>query len=251
MRVIELRNVVKVFDGKVVFEGVNFSVEKGEFLAIIGPSGCGKTTLLKLITGLIKPTRGEIYIFGQDIARLSEVDLGILQQRIGMVFQASALFDSQTVAENIAFPLQWHSKVSAGEIEKKIKTILHLVNLAGSENLFPSQLSGGMRKRVAIARTIVYQPEILLYDEPTLNLDPLNARLIIELIYRFHNQGEGRITSILVSHQVEMISSLLRRIISLKNGRITDIDIAKLGQDKLIALFNESLGQVKEVRDEN
>ncbi len=244
MKVIELRNVVKVFGGKVVFEEVNFSVEKGEFLAIIGPSGCGKTTLLKLIIGLIKPTRGEIYIFDQDIARLSEVDLGILQQRIGMVFQGSALFDSQTVAENVAFPLWWHSKVSDGEIEKKVKTILDLVNLAGSENLFPSQLSGGMRKRVAIARTIVYQPEILLYDEPTLNLDPLNARLIIELIDRFHNQGEGKITSILVSHQVEMISSLslLRRTIYLKNGRITDIDIAKFGRDKLIALFNESLG---------
>jgi phospholipid/cholesterol/gamma-HCH transport system ATP-binding protein len=240
MPIIELKDVAKSFAGRKILSGINLAVEKGEFLAIIGPSGCGKTTLLKIIMGLIKPDRGEVFIYGKNVTRLNSNELTEYYRHLGMVFQSSALFDYLTVRENIAFALQRHTKMSETEINSRVKEVLAQVKLSDAENLMPNQLSGGMKKRVALARIIAYSPEVILYDEPTLSLDPANVEIIIDLIRQIHQKGDQ--TSLIVTHQIDAIL-LANRVVRLKDGQLDNLGKPQdLGAERLVKLFvNDSV----------
>lgn len=217
--VVRVVDVYKSFLRQKVLEGVSFDVYPGETFTIMGGSGQGKSVLLKLLLGLIKPEKGHIFLWDKDIVQLDEDEILPMRKRIGMVFQASALFDSLTVYENIAFPLREHSNMSDEEIEKKVKEALELVNLRGVLQKLPSELSGGMKKRVALARAIILEPEIILYDEPTSGLDPLTARRIGELIKRI-SERTSCTTSIIVTHDIELAFHVSDRIGMLHNKRI-------------------------------
>ncbi|MBN1541663.1 ATP-binding cassette domain-containing protein, partial [candidate division KSB1 bacterium] len=169
---IEFTGVYKAFGDKSVLQGLNLAIHEGETLVIMGRSGCGKSVTLKILLGLILPDSGKVYVDGEEITCLSEKDLFPIRQKIGMLFQGSALFDSLTVGENVAYALREHGKPSPESLREIINKNLSFVDMADTQNLMPAELSGGMKKRVALARAMAYQPEILLYDEPTTGLDP-------------------------------------------------------------------------------
>jgi phospholipid/cholesterol/gamma-HCH transport system ATP-binding protein len=194
-------NVELVFEKKVVLDGISFRLERGETKAIFGVAGSGKSTLLKLALGLLKPDSGRIWVLGEDITQMSEDQLFDLRRRVGIVFQESALFDSLTVRENVAFRLLEEGKVSGEEIEDRVREALSFVELEHTVDLFPSELSGGMRRRVAIARTIITHPEVLLYDSPTGGLDPVTSNTIIELVVK--QRDVYKISSLLVTHRLQ------------------------------------------------
>ena len=189
------------FERKPVLDGISFHLAKGETKAIFGVAGSGKSTILKLSLGLLKPDDGHIYVLGEDVTELSEEALFDLRRRIGMVFQESALFDSLTVRENVAFRLFEEGNVSEEEIERRVREALSFVELEHTVDMFPSELSGGMRRRVAIARAIVTQPEIILYDSPTGGLDPVTSNTIIELVVR--QRDVYKTSSLLVTHRLQ------------------------------------------------
>ncbi|HAW49516.1 TPA: ABC transporter ATP-binding protein, partial [bacterium] len=172
---IKIQDIWKSFRKKSVLKGVNLDIEEGKTCVILGGSGCGKSVLLKLIVGLLKPDRGNITVFGQDITRLSKIELMKMRQVFGVVFQEGALFDSLNVLENVGFFLFEHTNMPVPEIKMKVRDSLSLVGLSGIENLYPSNLSSGMKKRVALARAIIMKPRIILYDEPTTGIDPPTA----------------------------------------------------------------------------
>jgi phospholipid/cholesterol/gamma-HCH transport system ATP-binding protein len=194
-------DVELVFEKKVVLDGISFRLERGETKAIFGVAGSGKSTLLKLALGLLKPDAGRIWVLGEDITQMSEDQLFDLRRRVGIVFQESALFDSLTVRENVAFRLLEEGKVSGEEIEDRVREALSFVELEHTVDLFPSELSGGMRRRVAIARTIITHPEVLLYDSPTGGLDPVTSNTIIELVVK--QRDVYKISSLLVTHRLQ------------------------------------------------
>ena len=179
---IKIVDLHKKFGKQEVLEGINLEIKAGEITAIIGRSGSGKTVLVKHIVGLLKPDKGHIFIDGIDITQADNKTLNQIRKRFGMLFQEAALFDSMTVGENIAFPLREHTKLSEREIKRIVKEKLELVGLPGVENKMPSEISGGMKKRVGLARAIVLEPEIIIYDEPTTGLDPISSASIYELI---------------------------------------------------------------------
>lgn len=216
--IVELHGVYKAFDQNQVLDGLDLSVRPGEVMTIIGGSGAGKTVLLKLIVGLIKPEAGRILIEGQDIVPLKEGELLKVRRKMGMVFQGSALFDSLSVGENVAFPLREHTRLSELEIQDRILECLGLVGLEGIEGKDPTELSGGMRKRVGIARAIALVPKILLYDEPTTGLDPSNVEKITELILDLN--GKLSVTSVVVTHDLKSAFKISDRIALLHQGRI-------------------------------
>ncbi len=218
--VIELRNVIKRFDDKLVLDGVNLKVKNGEILAVIGPSGCGKSTLLRSIIGLFPVTGGEIIVGGDNLTKLNEEEMAELRRKFGMVFQSSALFDSLTVGENVSFGLAEHSKLSEDEIKKIVSEKLSLVGMAGTENLMPSELSGGMQKRVSLARAIATNPEIMLYDEPTTGLDPVMQVSIEDLMIDLHKKL--KVTAIVVTHMLETVYRIADRIAMLHKGKIIE-----------------------------
>ena len=189
------------FERKPVLDGISFHLAKGETKAIFGVAGSGKSTILKLSLGLLKPDDGHIYVLGEDVTELSEEALFDLRRRIGMVFQESALFDSLTVRENVAFRLFEEGNVSEEEIERRVREALSFVELEHTVDMFPSELSGGMRRRVAIARAIVTQPEIILYDSPTGGLDPVTSNTIIELVVK--QRDVYKTSSLLVTHRLQ------------------------------------------------
>ena len=189
------------FERKPVLDGISFNLAKGETKAIFGVAGSGKSTILKLSLGLIKPDDGHIYVLGEDVTELSEEALFDLRRKIGMVFQESALFDSLTVRENVAFRLFEEGNVSEDEIERRVREALSFVELEHTVDMFPSELSGGMRRRVAIARAIVTQPEIILYDSPTGGLDPVTSNTIIELVVK--QRDVYKTSSLLVTHRLQ------------------------------------------------
>src|SRR5713101_6369345 len=189
------------FERKPVLDGISFQLAKGETKAILGVAGSGKSTILKLSLGLLKPDDGHIYVLGEDVTELSEEALFDLRRKIGMVFQESALFDSLTVRENVAFRLIEEGNVSEDEIERRVREALSFVELEHTVDMFPSELSGGMRRRVAIARAIVTQPEIILYDSPTGGLDPVTSNTIIELVVK--QRDVYKTSSLLVSHRLQ------------------------------------------------
>src|SRR5881227_1828284 len=184
---VEVVNLRKSFDRAEVLRGVSFRLDKGETLVVMGGSGSGKTVLLRHVAGLLRPDAGEVRVFGRNIERLSEEELLPVRRRMGYVFQGAALFDSLSVYENVAYPLREHASLGEGEIAERVARNLGLVGL-GPEvlRLLPAELSGGMKKRVGIARALSIGPELLLFDEPTAGLDPTNAKLVAELVHKLH-----------------------------------------------------------------
>jgi phospholipid/cholesterol/gamma-HCH transport system ATP-binding protein len=194
-------NVEMAFGQKVILDGISFRLAHGETKAIFGIAGSGKSTILKLALGLLKPDAGRIWVLGEDISQMNEDQLFELRRRVGIVFQESALFDSLTVRENVAFRLLEEGEVPESEIEERVREALSFVELEQTVDLYPSELSGGMRRRVAIARTIITHPEVLLYDSPTGGLDPVTSNTIIELVVK--QRDVYKISSLLVTHRLQ------------------------------------------------
>ena len=243
---IEVRDLKKSFGSLPVLQGVTFSIEKGEAITIIGTSGGGKSVLLKHLVGLITPDSGEVCIDGKNIAGLDERQLLPVRRKFGMLFQGAALFDSMTVEENIAFVLSRERKTSPEEIAKHVEEVLDLVGLSGIEKKKPAELSGGMRKRVGLARAVIYRPEIVLYDEPTTGLDPIASDTIDQLIIRVVEKL--KVTSIVVTHDMRSARRVGQRILMLHKGRIyadqTPDEIFK-SKDPIIYRFVNGISELK------
>ena len=226
---IRLNNVRKRFGDKEALKDISLTIEKGETIAIIGGSGSGKSTLLRLMIGLDRPTSGEIYIGGENIAVLSEDALDRVRLRMGMVFQYSALFDSMSVGENVSFGLREHTDKSEAEIRHIVEEKLELVGLPGVEKLMPQELSGGMKKRVGLARAIATNPEIIFYDEPSSGLDPIMTAKIDELIIDM--QKKLGVTSVVVTHDMASASRIADRIAMIYDGTLIAVDTVERFQD--------------------
>ncbi|MFQ5520626.1 MAG: ABC transporter ATP-binding protein [Candidatus Methylomirabilia bacterium] len=216
--VVEARQLLKAFDGNEVLRGVSLTLERGTTLAIMGPSGQGKTVLLRLIAGLIKPDAGSIRLFDTEIVPLREEQMLPLRRRMGFVFQGAALFDSLSIFENVAYPLREHTRMSERKITDRVGEFLSLVGLEGIEKLLPAELSGGMKKRVGIARALVLEPEIVFFDEPTAGLDPTNAKLVSDLICRVRSGLCN--TAIVVTHDQEFAGLVADQLILLNEGSV-------------------------------
>jgi phospholipid/cholesterol/gamma-HCH transport system ATP-binding protein len=219
---VRLEDVGKAFDSQPVLRGVDLEVAREATLTVMGGSGSGKTVLLRLVAGLIKPDRGRIEVLGVETTSLREEALLPLRRRMGFVFQGAALFDSLTVYENVAYPLREHADLSEADTAERVHRKLALVGLRDIDEKLPAELSGGMKKRVGIARALVLDPELVLYDEPTAGLDPTNARLITELIEGLKAQGVTE-TAMIVTHDLEFARTVSDRIAILIGGRIAQI----------------------------
>ena len=244
---IEVRDLRKAFGTHKILDGVNFRIERGESVVIIGRSGGGKSVLLKQLVGLMKPDSGQVLIEDEDIVPMNERSLLRVRAKFGMLFQGSALFDSMTVAENIAFPFRKRKDLSPAEISKKVSGALEVVELPGTENKKPSELSGGMRKRVGLARAIVYEPEIVLYDEPTTGLDPIVSDSIDKLIIRVRDRLN--VTCIVVTHDMRSARRVGNRILMLHDRRMyasgTPDEIFS-SQDPVVRRFIEGISDPRE-----
>jgi len=216
--VIEIRNLRKVFGSKQVLNGFSLTVQEGETLSIIGPSGAGKSVFLKTVIGLIEPDAGEVWVDGRNVNALPRDDLYELRRRVGYVFQFAALFDSMTIRENVAMGLRRIKTMSEAEIQSRVSASLYLVDLEGAESRYPSELSGGMRKRAGLARAIATQPKYLLYDEPTSGLDPVTTTTIDELVIRMSE--ELNVTAVVVTHDMVSAYRISDRIAMLHDGAI-------------------------------
>ncbi len=214
---ISIKNVRKAFELKNVLNGLDLEIPRGETLVIMGRSGCGKSVLLKIIAGLLSVDSGEVWVDGTEISKLKKRSLNQIRRKIGMLFQSAALFDSMSVAENVAFMLEQHTDLSQQEMRKVVDEKLKLVDLDGVQELRPAQLSGGMRKRVGLARALAFNPEIILYDEPTTGLDPVTCTEINELIRDLHQQLE--VTSVVVTHDMHSAFSVGTLMVMLHEGR--------------------------------
>lgn len=215
---IECCNLFKSFGEKVVLEGLNLTVEQGETMVILGGSGSGKTVLVKHMNGLISPDAGEVFLDGLEISRMGEDDLTEARQKVAMVFQGCALFDSLTIGENVAYPLYEHTALSPAEIRDRVKETLSLVGLERSEELYPAEISGGMKKRAALARALALRPKGLLYDEPTTGLDPVMTHRINRLIRDL--QTKLGVTSVVVTHDLQSAFVVADRLAFLQEGQI-------------------------------
>lgn len=223
--VISLRQLNITFGTHTVLDNIDLDVYKGETLAVLGPSGTGKSTVLRSMIGLLEPNRGQIFIQGEDVSGLDEDGWNRLRMKMGMVFQYSALFDFLTVGENVAFGLRQHTDKSNEEIQGIVTQMLDLVGLPGTQNLYPAELSGGMKKRVGLARAIAVNPEIVLYDEPTAGLDPIMSRNISRLIKK--TQEQLHVTSVLVTHDMQSAFYAADRVAMLYEGHIVAIGTAE------------------------
>jgi phospholipid/cholesterol/gamma-HCH transport system ATP-binding protein len=215
---IEVRQLKKKFGSQQILDGVDLRIESGESAVIIGRSGGGKSVLLKHFIGLLQPDAGEVRVDDENITHMNERQLLRVREKFGMVFQGAALFDSMTVAENVAFPLLRKKKFSAAEIEKRVAAALDVVDLPGTERKKPAELSGGMRKRVGLARAIVYEPQILLYDEPTTGLDPIVSDSIDQLIIRVRDHL--KVTSVVVTHDMRSARRVGNQVFMLHEKKI-------------------------------
>jgi phospholipid/cholesterol/gamma-HCH transport system ATP-binding protein len=218
---IRINDLHKSFGLNKVLQGINLHIQNGETLAIIGQSGSGKSVLLKHMLGLIQPDRGSIIVDGVEICGSSEAELNNIRRKFGLLFQAAALFDSLTVAQNVSFGLERYRDLSPEELQKKVKESLAMVGLREVEQLMPYELSGGMKKRVGLARAIAYEPEIMLYDEPSTGIDPIRADAINELIIKM--KQEFRITSVVITHDMTSAYKVADRIAMLYNGIIVAV----------------------------
>ncbi|MBR4152981.1 MAG: ABC transporter ATP-binding protein [Selenomonadaceae bacterium] len=235
---IKIINVTKKFGMKLALKSINLEIADGETLAIIGGSGSGKSTLLRLMIGLIQPTSGQIWIGNDEISHMDEKEMMRVRLRMGMVFQYSALFDSMTVGDNVAFGLVEHTDYSQEKIQEIVKEKLKQVGLEGVENRMPNELSGGMKKRVSLARAIAFEPEIIFYDEPSSGLDPIMTNKIDELI--IETQRALKVTSIVVTHDMISACRIADRIAMIYNGELIAVDTPdnfKKLQDKRVKEF--------------
>jgi len=219
---IDVQDLYKSFSGFAVLKGINLQMMEGTTTVVLGGSGSGKTVLMKHIMGLFKPDRGQVIVDGQNVSTMGRAELAVFRERMGMVFQSSALFDSMTVGDNVAFPLREHNPegLSEAEIMKKVKEKLAVVDLHDVEQKFPAELSGGMRKRVGLARAIVREPKIVLYDEPTTGLDPLTTESVDEMI--IHARERLSVTSVVISHDIGSAFHIADRIAVINEGRIVE-----------------------------
>jgi phospholipid/cholesterol/gamma-HCH transport system ATP-binding protein len=215
---IEVRDLTKSFGAQLVLDSVSFRIENGESVAIIGRSGSGKSVLLKHLIGLLQPDKGEVLIDGENIVPMNERQLLRVRRKFGMLFQSAALFDSMTVAENVAFWLRRHEHLTEAEIGRRVAETLEMVDLPGTEDKNPAELSGGMRKRVGLARAIIYEPQILLYDEPTTGLDPIVSDSIDQLILRVRDRL--KVTTVAVTHDMRTARRVGQRVLMLHNKKI-------------------------------
>ncbi|MBI1367330.1 MAG: ATP-binding cassette domain-containing protein [Planctomycetes bacterium] len=220
--VISLQNVRKSFDGRVVLDDVTFDVMRGQTIVIMGGSGCGKSTTLRMIIGSFKPDSGSIKLYGQDVTSADEAQLNNLRKKFGILFQSGALFNSMTIAQNVALPLQEHTELDPLTIEIMVKIKLELVGLREHADKFPAQISGGMKKRAGLARALALDPQILFYDEPSAGLDPVTSaeidQLIIDLSRKLH------VTSVVVTHEMDSAFTIADRMVMLDKGRVLAVE---------------------------
>jgi len=243
---IKLVDVCKSFDRNMALSHINLEIREGETLAIIGGSGSGKSTLLRLLIGLIRPTSGQILVRGRDVAQLGEEEWDKLRLRMGMVFQYSALFDSMTVGDNVAFGLREHTDKSEEEIGRIVREKLALVGLEGVEQMMPNELSGGMKKRVGLARAIAIEPSVIFYDEPSSGLDPIMTERIDELIVS--TQQRLGVTSVVVTHDMASACRIADRIAMIYEGELIAVDTVekfKEIKDERVQAFFHTLRTVK------
>ena len=219
--VIKIRKLKIAFGSKIVLNEIDLDLYPGETLAVIGPSGTGKSTVLKVLTGLLKPTSGSVVINGQETNDFDEAQWDELRKYIGVVFQYSALFDFLSVGENVAFGLRRHFNLLEEEIQKRVQTLLQLVGLPEAKDMMPAELSGGMKKRVGLARALAMEPQIVFYDEPTAGLDPVMTMTISRLIRK--TQEKLGVASLLVTHDMESVFVAADRVAMLYNGKIVQI----------------------------
>ena len=239
---IKIKNVSKYFNTKPALKQINLEIFDGETIAIIGGSGSGKSTLLRLMIGLIKPSKGEIWIDDDEISQMSEEEITKVRLKMGMVFQYSALFDSMTVGDNVAFGLVEHTNYSYEKIKSIVKEKLFQVGLEGVENLMPNELSGGMKKRVSLARAIAFNPQIIFYDEPSSGLDPITTSKIDELI--ISTQKNLGVTSVVVTHDMASACRIANRIAMVYHGDLIALDTVdnfRKIQDPRVQEFFKSL----------
>ena len=244
--ILEIRNLTKNFGTNLVLDNISLKIDEGKTTVVIGPSGCGKTVLVKHLIVLLRPNSGEVFFKNRRIDNLSENELNKIRTHYGFLFQGGALFDSLSVLENIIFPLRQHFKITNWrEVEELVKAKLSMVGLDGFQNYYPSNLSGGQRKRVALARAIALNPEIILYDEPTTGLDPIRSDIISELILKLQRELDA--TTIVVTHDMTSAYKIADRIIMLHNGKIVadgDTDHIRKHPHPVVQQFIQ--GQVSE-----
>ena len=252
---IEFDKVAIAFDENVVLDGVSFQLPHGETKALFGVAGSGKSTLLKLAMGLLRPDSGRIFVLGEEVTRMSEQELFQLRRRVGIVFQESALFDSLKVYENVAFRLM-EERISAEEVERRVREVLRFVELEQTYDMFPSELSGGMRRRVAIARAIVNQPEVLLYDSPTGGLDPVTSNTIVELIVK--QRDVYKTSALMVTHRLQdaftmathQFDKATNRMVVLPKGQRCDVPLRFLILRDGKVIFDGDAHELATSRDE-
>jgi phospholipid/cholesterol/gamma-HCH transport system ATP-binding protein len=253
---IRFENVALAYDDKQVLDEISFRLPHGETKAIFGVAGSGKSTLLKLALGLIKPDSGRIFVLGEEITQMSEDDLFKLRSRVGMVFQESALFDSFTVRDNVAFRLIEDGDVSVDEIERRVREALSFVELEHTMDLYPSELSGGMRRRVAIARAIITQPEVILYDSPTGGLDPVTSTTIVELIVK--QRDVYKTSSLMVTHRLQdafimathFFDRKANKMLPLERGARCEVPMAFLILREGKVIFDGDIDELAKTKDE-
>ncbi len=250
---IKIQGLSKKFNQNLVLDGISLNIPAGQTCVIIGRSGCGKSVLLKHIIGLLRPDSGRVLIEGKEVAKLKELELVALRHKISMVFQGGALFDSMDVEENVGFSLFEHTRLSRKEILERVEESLFLVGLGGIGNLMPSELSGGMKKRVALARAICIRPEIILYDEPTTGVDPITGDSINELIRSLHDKL--KVTSLVVTHDMKSAYHIADKVAMMYKGKIilegTPQEI-QASQDPVVHQFINGLskGPITEIVDD-
>ena len=241
---IQIRKLVKIFGDKIVLDGISLDIEKNKTTVILGGSGSGKSTTIKHIIGLLKPTSGEILFDGGDIAKATKKELLNIRKKIGFLFQSGALFDSMNIYDNLAFPLREHTKDSKSEIKRKVYEKLDIVGLNPDEvvKLYPEEVSGGMQKRVGLARTVILQPQVILYDEPTSGLDPITSDLISKLIIKM--QQELNTTAVVISHDIAESFKVADKMALLHKGKIIlngKPTLFKTSQDKYVRSFIDGI----------
>jgi phospholipid/cholesterol/gamma-HCH transport system ATP-binding protein len=245
---IVVRQLKKSFGAQLVLAGVDLRIESGESAVIIGRSGGGKSVLLKHLIGLLKPDEGEVFVDGDLITRMNERQLLRVRRKFGMVFQGAALFDSMTVAENVAFGLRRHEDLTEAETDRRVASALEMVDLPGTQKKKPAELSGGMRKRVGLARAIIYEPQIMLYDEPTTGLDPIASDSIDRLIIRVRD--ELKVTSVVVTHDMRSARRVGNHVFMLHNRKMyahgTPGELFA-SQDPVVRQFIDGVADAKEI----